>query len=307
MNRSLLHPAFKDSRLKQLHRYPQLHPYYDVTRDFVIFLHDTERINIEIKGLLEKDDDIDSIRINRPYLHRWTKPYANGRIAKGYALENYMKDNPSPVTLLTLTGYHDYNKFGKKVNSGKTLVTCYDSIKYGYNCLRMMIRKDHPTAQWFWAWEPHETGYPHMHLAYLGEFTDAEMERYREHWSKKLRIGDREHGLNFEVSKTAPIDSMRNYLIGYTSKTLAINAADWTPAELVFNAITWKNRYRTFGATRTLSKVMAMPTPEYSHNFYWVATSILGELPGYHIEKELRHTKNDSLLTAYENNAPVFW
>ena len=60
-----------------------------------------------------------------------------------------MKENPSPVTLLTLTGYHDYNKFGKKVNSGKTLVTCYDSIKYGYYCLSLKIRRDHPTAQWF--------------------------------------------------------------------------------------------------------------------------------------------------------------
>jgi len=221
MTRTLLHPAFKDSRLKQLIRYPQLYPYYDTTRDFLMFLYDTERINIVINGLVLSDEDEnkieDAVSITRPYLHRWTKPYANGRIAKGYALENYMKENPSPVTLLTLTGYHDYNKFGKKVNSGKTLVTCYDSVKYGYNCLGKMIRKDHPTAQWFWAWEPHETGYPHMHLAYLGEFTDSEIERYQSHWADKLRIGDREHGLDFEVSKTAPIDSVRNYLIGYTS------------------------------------------------------------------------------------------
>ena len=137
-----------------------------------------------------------------------------------------------------------------------------------------------------------------MHLAYLGEFTDDEIERYQSHWSKKLRIGDKEHGLDFEVSKTAPIDSVRNYLIGYTSKTLAINADDWTPAELVFNAITWKHHYRTFGATRALSQVMAMPP--YHHNFLWVSTSILGELPGYHIEKEVNHTKNDSLLKVWE-------
>jgi len=205
MNRSLLHPAFKDSRLKQLNRFPQLHEYYDTVRDYLIFLHNADRINIQINGLAEKEGEIDTVTINRPYLHRWTDTYAQGRVAKGYALENYMKENPSPVTLLTLTGYHDYNKFGKRVNSGKTLVTCYDSIKYGYNLLRQMMRKDDPTAQWFWAWEPHETGYPHMHLAYLGEFTDSQIERYQSHWADKLRIGDKEHGLDFEASKTAPI------------------------------------------------------------------------------------------------------
>ena len=82
MNRTLLHPAFKDSRLKQLNRYPQLHEYYDTTRDFLIFLHDTGLINISIKGLVEKDGDIDAVTINRPYGHRWSKPYADGRIAR---------------------------------------------------------------------------------------------------------------------------------------------------------------------------------------------------------------------------------
>ena len=77
-----------------------------------------------------------------------------------------------------------------------------------------------------------------------------------------------------------------------------INKDDWTPAELVFNAITWKNRYRTFGATRTLSKVMAMPT--YQHNFVWVSTSVLGDLSGYHIEKEVHCTKSDWRLKLYE-------
>lgn len=296
--KNMLHPAFKDSRLKQLISYPHLYPYYDTVRDYLAFLHDSSKTTIRISGVVVQDGMGDAITIDRPYRHRWTEPYRKGRVAKGYQLEKYLHDNPSPTTLLTLTGFHDYNKFGRKVNSGHTLVTTYDSIKYGYQCLRKMIRKDYPSLQWFWTWEPHETGYPHLHAAVLGEFRDSDIDRYKDHWSKKLRIGDREHGLDFEVDYKDNIQSIRNYLVGYCVKTLSIGINDWTPAELTFNAVTWRHKFRTFGATQELAHIMKMP--DYHHNFYWVATDVFADLPGCLIEKTVGKTTNESLLRAYE-------
>jgi len=300
MRKYMLHPAFRDSRLKQISFTPQLQPYYDIVRDYLVFLHDTAKTNIVIKGFSLSEDGTkidDAIEISRPYRHRWTEPYRKGRIAKGYALEDWLKDNPSPVTLMTMTGYHDYNRFGKKVSDGHTLLTTFDSVKFGYDRLRQMIRKDYPSLQWFNTWEPHETGYPHMHSAVFGVFKEKDIERYQDHWSKKLRIGDKEHGLHFEVSRNDSVTSIRNYLIGYCNKHLLPSRDEWTPEELTFNALTWRYRYRTFTATREIGRAMKMP--DYHHNFLWVSTHLLADLPGLHIEKDLNKNKNPDVHRVY--------
>jgi hypothetical protein len=45
--------------------------------------------------------------------------------------------------------------------------------------------------------------------------------------------------------------------VKYLAKTFAETIPDWTPEELVFNAIAWHKGYRFFGCSRDLSKAMA--------------------------------------------------
>ncbi len=56
-------------------------------------------------------------------------------------------------------------------------------------------------------------------------------------------------------------------------KTFVETIPDWTPEELVLNAIAWKDGYRFFGCSRNLSNVMKRPSidnPAYS----WLSTTM---------------------------------
>ncbi len=63
---------------------------------------------------------------------------------------------------------------------------------------------------------------------------------------------------------------------------------DWTPEELVFNAIAWNKGYRFFGCSRDLSIVMKRIKKE-NQAFYWFSTSLyLHNEAGELVEKVLR-------------------
>ena len=50
---------------------------------------------------------------------------------------------------------------------------------------------------------------------------------------------------------------------------------DWTPDELVFNAIAWHEGYRFFGCSNDLSTAMVRQKKK-DQNFMWFQTSITG-------------------------------
>jgi hypothetical protein len=59
-----------------------------------------------------------------------------------------------------------------------------------------------------------------------------------------------------DFPETGTIFSLRNYLMKYLAKTFIETMPDWSPEELVFNAIAWKKGHRFFGYSRDLSNVM---------------------------------------------------
>ena len=56
-------------------------------------------------------------------------------------------------------------------------------------------------------------------------------------------------------------------------KTFVETILDWTPEELVFNTIAWKEGYRFFGCSRDLSNAMKRPVKE-NLPYTWLQTSI---------------------------------
>jgi hypothetical protein len=55
-----------------------------------------------------------------------------------------------------------------------------------------------------------------------------------------VEAGVYRHGLDFvfeQTHKTGDISSLRNYLMKYLAKTFIGSIPDWTPEELVFNAV----------------------------------------------------------------------
>jgi hypothetical protein len=206
--------------------------------------------------------------------HRWTTAYRKKLLAKLYLLDDYIKQNPSQVTLMTLTVYQggDYSEqvTGKRL----TISESFELLKKSWKNLSMMIRTFLPGTEYLWIVEPHKTGYPHLHVALFSDVPESIQERIKTLWSAKYRAGSFEHGADFEIRKPdQAIESLRNYLMKYIAKGFIstdsrYGGEGWTASELVFNACVWEGGYRTFQPSRGLQKILGW-TPGKDDAIFW--------------------------------------
>jgi hypothetical protein len=263
--------------LAPVRNHPRLRQYYKDCKDFLTYLREKERVMIEIDAWDSEKDDYAGFTI--PYKHRWKSQYMKTRLARLYMLDEWAKQNPLPLSMLTFTTYHDSDYARKHLGKGISIEESWDILKGGFWKASLLIRnkiRKGVSYLWFTEAQP-ESGYPHIHAGYFTEFTDAEQERLKNHWSKVLKVGDYKHGLNFKFEKnfkTGEIASYRNYCMKYMVKTLVESLPEWTPQELVFNAIAWKKGYRFFGCSRDLSKAMTRPRNE-NLAICWYRTSLV--------------------------------
>lgn len=238
--------------------------YYEICQKFVNYIHETFFLKFLVKGQFEDGSLTERVV---PYIHRWTSPYRNSILAKFYQLEKYIENNPTPLTMLTLTTYQagefSIQQKGHPVTISESFEILNKNWKKLINLIRTRIR---PGISFVWVLEPHtrhNTGYPHLHAILFTEFTEEEKKRIKKLWSEKYHAGSFEHGVDFSVKPIEEsIKSMRNYLMKYFSKMFFDSGSkfwstDWTTGQLVFNAVARENKYRLGGASRDLSKAMA--------------------------------------------------
>ena len=190
------------------------------------------------------------------YIHRWTPVYRRAVIAKMYLLEKWHNEHDLPVTMGTFTSYQDgeYAPFCGK----RSIKSCFKILKRGWFNLTNWLRYYYPDLLFVYFFEPHKSGYPHLHAIFFGELSPEIQDKIKVLWSEKYQIGSLEHGVKFDEIKE--LKSVRNYIIKYMSKILKHSNTDgWSPAELLFNAVMWKQKFRLWGASRPLSKVMRRP------------------------------------------------
>jgi len=232
------------------------------------------------------------------YIHRWTPAYRKAIISKFYQLQEWWEQNPTPITLLTLTTYQD-GDYSVSVKGGVTTIEeGFDILKKGWRWLSMWLRKWYPDIEYVQIMEPHKSGYPHLHVVLFGELPDSAQETIRKLWSEKYKAGSADHGVDFSIrSPDTGIKSIKNYLVKYIAKTLVngktgskfedeVNA--WTPGELLFNATIKAHKWRLWGASLALSKVMAYKGSDL-HDYEWVYTELIDENGDSHLtggEKE---------------------
>ena len=257
---------------------PKFLRYYNLCFSFLSYLRDKEDLKIFVEGFDLVEDDYTFFV--KPYMHRWKPEYKKARIAKLYHLDDWAKLNPLPLTMLSFTTYHDSAFARRTIGKGYTIEQSWDVLKAGFRkstvLIRNKIRKGVPCL---WIVEPQpESGYPHIHAGFFTRFDDYEQERLQNHWSNGIQAGDFKHGLEFSFDRTheeGDISSMRNYLMKYMAKTFIETIPDWTPQELVFNAIAWHEGYRLFGCSNDLAKIMGRPKKDMS-SFAWLGTSAVG-------------------------------
>jgi len=254
---------------------PAWAPYTREVWDFCRYLRETENLSFTFYGEKMNEGVLDDITSKMPYKHRWTDIYRRGVLAKFYQLEKYLIENPAPITMLSLTTFHGWNKFRQEsqncINKKGHLISIFESfdlLKTNWRLLKQHIH--HP---YVWIMEPHETGYPHMHVVIMGKLTDDEKNRIITFWADKYGTSDKEHGAVFTEP---PVKSIRNYLMKYMVKGFRKTGSkfgegdDWTTGELVFFSLVKKYRWRLFGATRDLVKVMQyIPKNNDNEPFYY--------------------------------------
>ena len=109
----------------------------------------------------------------------------------------------------------------------------------------MRLRNRHPGANYVWVLEAHKTGFPHCHLVIFKEFTKAEQNAIKALWSSKYEAGSLDRGVEITSKKSdESIQSIRNYLMKYMAKELALATEPWTKRDFLFNAMVWKTKTR---------------------------------------------------------------
>jgi hypothetical protein len=73
----------------------------------------------------------------------------------------------------------------------------------------------------------------------------------------------------------------------YLAKTFVETIPDWSPEELVFNAIARKESYRFFGCLRDLSHAMKRPVKD-NHAYTWLYTTMYRPNHGHEEDKLIR-------------------
>jgi hypothetical protein len=270
----------KTTALGKIKNSPKFSKYHKLCFSFLSYLRDKENLNIVIMGYDTDKEDVEFYE--RPYMHRWKPEYMKARLAKLYKLEEWANQHPLPVTMLSFTTYHDSLYARRSIGRGYSIEDSWAVLKVGFRKSTVLIRnKIRKNVPYLWVVEPQpESGYPHIHAGFFTEFTDYEQKRLQNHWANVVKAGSFKHGLEFSFDKThkpGEIFSMRNYLMKYMAKTFVESIPDWSPEELVFNAIALHDGYRLFGSSNDLAKVMERPKQQNSSSFIWFETSTYGQ------------------------------
>ena len=224
-------------------RNPQKRPFSKrgLIQEFRNYLKTTSQCTFINHGL-EWDDDNPPVPVRKEigYIHRWTPIYRKAVIAKMYLLEKWYNDNPCDLTMGTFTTYQD-GAYSERQVGKLTVLEAFATLKKSWNLIRMYLRYYYPEISFVYMYEPHKTGYPHLHVLFFGNLPDEIQEKIKRLWSEKYKAGSYEHGVKFK--KKDDIKSVRNYVIKYLAKILHSTGDDWTDGELFFNAVIWKQGY----------------------------------------------------------------
>jgi hypothetical protein len=208
------------------------------------------------------------------YIHRWTPIYRKRLMAKLYLLDQWWKEHKGPVTLLTLTSYQA-GVYSQKVKGEIISIEhSFQLLKEGWDKLSKILRKYIKDLTYVWVIEPHASGYPHFHVIVFADIPQSLQDKIKQLWFEKYQVGSKEHGVNFSLrNPDEDIDSLRNYLMKYIAKGFVITETKfyetfWTKEQLVFNALIWKNGYRTFQPSRKLQQVMHYDQ-EHDNSVWW--------------------------------------
>ena len=189
-------------------------------------------------------------------VHRWKDGYLRKRLARLYKLRNWFDEQQlQEVTMITLTVPHNEDKWGRTVRDGHNVWQAWQNLKRGWTRIYQSRGGPLRDKSFVIFYEPHKSGYPHTHLMMFGTLTEDEITWMKSTWSH-LTGADPLDGV--AVRPGVGVKHLIAYLVKYMSKTLYHTIDEWTRGEWLFNAVAHEERYRLFGSSNDLAKIMRL-------------------------------------------------
>ncbi|HJJ48179.1 MAG TPA: hypothetical protein O0X39_04190 [Methanocorpusculum sp.] len=290
--------GFETRFLPKIRRSNRYKEYALICYRFAQYLDRTEGKTFELNGF----DTLSCKHSHKeiPYVHRFCEVYQKALYAKFSRLEEWYKENETPVFLLTLT----------TAQTGD-IKAAFEQLRAGWEKITANLRKIRNSRnikiEYLYVYEHHKSGYPHMHVIIFGDITDAEFDRLKRLWSDKYEIGSYEHGLNVSKSKKEDkISHVRAYILKYVQKSMDFKSM--TVGRFVFLAVMWSFYDPSKWVWRVPDGVTATGTPKFKSSGggvfrLWGASRALTGLMKYQ-PKEIDATKTFEQYARFGEDVP---
>lgn len=216
----------------------------------------------ENASLVLEEEKSGDVRV-LPYNHRWTEEYRKMLYAKLKAAERGLTqifgEGPTPVTLLTLTA-HQTDDRGEPRPPGEVL----DDLQDGWARFRKALARatEGYRTEYLRIIEPHQSGYPHIHVALFGVAKPSIENTVQDLWVEKYGVGgEAAHTASVEVARgrSAQLKNVAQYMMKYLSKTTVRATGEQQQVEgyEAFAALLWATGARQYSASAGLSQAMS--------------------------------------------------
>lgn len=243
----------------------------DVLQDvFESTLKDYETMFFTVSGFSLKTASMERYKIK--CVTRWHKEYQRKVLAKFYKLDQwYVNAGRPPVTMCTLTTVQ------RNLDRRKQIQLLDDSRKKFIDA----FRKQHKGVQYFYVWEPHKSGYAHIHILFFCTVSRKEAKHWQTYWNEKLGAGGFSAALKFDrARRNMSLNSAKNYVMKYVSKTYSDGALK-NPFYAIVN---WYSRrdvndkgIRLYGVSQLLSRQISLQKAK-TFIYEWFEFSIGGNV-----------------------------
>lgn len=243
-------------------------------------------------------DDVEII----PYNHRWTPGYRDQTYAKLKGAEKELNrifgSGPTPTTMLSLTAYQRDDD-GRPRPPGEVL----DDLLEGWDKFRRVLDRatEGIRTEFIRVVEPHQSGYPHLHVAVFGVAQESLAEDVQRMWAEKYDVGSVEahqDAVSVSRGRSAQLQDPAAYLMKYLGKTTvrpdggSPAPSDRTDSDLdaenaeafeAFSALLWVTGKRQYSASQALSEGMKRDCPDGDPEDDWEFLGVAyGLEPGHY-------------------------
>lgn len=208
-----------------------------------------------------------------PHEHRWSADYRRRTYARLKAAERHVTSKWGemvPTTMITLTAPHEDGN-----GEYRPFSSVLADLKDGWDKARDVIGRETEgvETEYLAVYEPHATGYPHLHVLVFGVARPSLGEKVADYWVNRYVDGANRDAQDVTIKRgrSLQLESPAAYLMKYLSKSLAREGSDEaTDRQSLpsisgyrgFSALMWATGKRTYSMSEGLSEAVSESAPE---------------------------------------------